>query len=132
MAPSDILHAQTTHSVLTHAASCRHFVPFCSFSRIDHAGFQPQRLRLQPPFTTRAVWPIDGVASRKQQRLLLTAKVLFACDGPARLSNGLLPSPSTDEHDTVQKKTFTKWINAQLSKVMGTQKPRPAVAAAAA
>lgn len=25
---------------------------------------------------------------------------------------------STDEHDAVQKKTFTKWINAQLSKVM--------------
>lgn len=28
------------------------------------------------------------------------------------------PFCSTDEHDTVQKKTFTKWINAQFSKVM--------------
>lgn len=28
--------------------------------------------------------------------------------------------PSTDEHNDVQKKTFTKWINARFSKVTET------------
>lgn len=37
---------------------------------------------------------------------------------PAHLSDTPPSFSSTDEHDTVQRKTFTKWINAQFSKVM--------------
>lgn len=92
-----------------YASSCNHHLPACQRERIWLVGFLKNK-------NSGKLWVKNVNCCHRKTDPTYCRCPIF--DTPVHLFNKPPSFCSTDEHDAVQKKTFTKWINAQLSKVM--------------